>query len=142
MNKITVKSMGVALLCSHLLKVVCENVKNESGIYHQKTKKMLNNLLETVDSTLAKTHSLKAIQNTSKFLNRELEGEVVEDEVVTNAEIVEFVTDILLEGNGTKIYDLHLLLKNVKDGKRVYTQEEHEHFNSNPILSTASTLSS
>lgn len=142
MNKITVKSMGVALICSHLLKTVCENVKADSAIYHQKTKKMLNNLLETVDSALNKTHNLQAIKNTSKFLNRELEGEVVEDEIVTNAEIVEFVTDILMEGDAIKIYDLHLLLRNVKEGKRVYTKEEHEHFNSNSILSTASTLPS
>lgn len=128
MNKITIRSMGVALLCSHLLKKVCENVKYDSEIYHLRTKKILNNLLETVDMALSKAYNVQTIKRASQYLNRELEGEIVEDEIVTNAEIIELIAEILMDMDQRQVYDAHLLLKNIKQGKRLYTEEELNKF--------------
>lgn len=124
MNSKTLRSMGVGLLCSHLLKEVCENVKQESEIYHHRTKKQLNNLLETVDAAIAKAYNVQTIKRASKYLNKELESEVVEDEIVTNANIIKLVSEILMTLDPIKIYDTHLLLENIKDGKKIYTQSE------------------
>lgn len=124
MNNKTIRSLGVALLCSHLLKEVCENVKGESEIYHHRTKKQLNNLLSTVDSAINKAYNVSTIKKASEFVGRELEYETVEDEIITNSEIIKLVGEVLLTLDPIKIYDVHLLLSNIKEGKKIYTQSE------------------
>lgn len=124
MNDKLIRSMGVSLICNFLLNKCCKEISTESAIYHQKLKRLSNQVIDLTQSTINKSRSLQTIQNASNLLQKDLDLEDIDDEIESNAAILELIWDIMLQTTPSKIFDLRMLLENVKNNRRLYTEEE------------------
>ncbi len=124
MNNKKIKSLGLALICQFILHKVCNDLKLETSLYQQKTKKMLNQLLDTITPVLKSSISLKIIEEATQSLKREIDVDGVSEDVSIQGQCIEILVDTLLEQDVARIHELHLLLSNFQDGKRLYTEEE------------------
>lgn len=124
MNSERVKNLGLTLICEFILHKVCKNLKTETALYQHKTKRLVNQLLETVTPIIKESVSATNIQETTKFLKREVDVEEVSEDISIQAQCIEMVVDTLIEADIVKVHELHLLLSNFRDGKKLYTEEE------------------
>lgn len=108
-----VRIFGLIVIAEMILQKSCGELKKETGLMQFKVKKIVNNLLDTLKPILSKYYT---------FVNKD-NIEIISDEVQTQIECIELVNDIMLT-EMLNVYDLHLILTNIKNGKRVFTENE------------------
>lgn len=109
---------GLIIIAYHILDKCCNYIKEDDLLFQQKVKNTTNNLLKFITPVINK-HNQFAIQDGSE--------EEISEQIQVRTECVELLNEIFLEKHVT-VYDMRMILSNIKQGKRVYTQEELEYY--------------
>lgn len=118
-----IRIAGVVGVTHHILLKCCNEFKLESGLYHHKTKKIVNNLLDTIIPLIKLTRADKTILEARKegFV---MDLEDVNEDVSTRMQCIEDFSDVLMSGDVNRVFNLLMALDNIKNNKRLYTEEE------------------
>lgn len=126
MNRI--KVLGLILVVEYVLESCCKHLKTDTGLYQRKVKSLVNQLHSTLIPILKSSISLKTVEEATKITGREIDIEEISEDISVQGQILEMMTEILLEANINKIHQTHLLLSNIIENKRVYTESECNRF--------------
>ena len=131
MNANSERYYGLAIVSYLSLKKCSEFFKANNVFFSHTSKKHLSNFIETTKPIWRSINDLKllhvpkdVIRDTSAKLGYEIESEIITEELNTQEQIVENLIDLLLTADVCEIDDLYLFLQNMKNKKKLYTEEE------------------
>ena len=107
------KALGNIIFSYHLLQKSCDYLVTDNVFYQNKVKYLLNNLIKLINPVL-KTFETFVLEEDKESIN---------DQLQTRIECIEMLQEVF-EQNPLKIYEAHLFLKNILEGKRVFTENE------------------
>lgn len=107
---------GLLVIAYKLLEKCCNYISTDNALNQQRVKALTNNLISVIKPVINKFDGLIA---------QTQEMDVYEDQVTTRTQCIEIMNNIF-QDNPLKVFDLHTILRNLADGKRVYTQVEYD----------------
>jgi len=116
-----IRAYGLLMIVQYILNEVGKEIISTTQL---KLKQQVRTIIENSEVITKSYESLQFLKSASSALNKDLSSEVINDEILTAREILKMTSDILISDEASTIYDLHLYLKNIKDGNRVFTQNE------------------
>ena len=116
-----IRSYGMLMVLQYLVNIVGKNIVSTTQL---KLKQQINTIINNSELITRNYESLKLLKNASKSLNKELDSSVISDEIETAKSLIVMINDLLIDGDAVQIYDAVLYLRNLKEGKKLFTEEE------------------
>lgn len=127
LNDKTIKATGLILICQYLVKACCITLNKETGVFQKRLKSDIDRLIKNSQFVIKSAKSLENVQAVSKILQKELEMDMVQDNISTECQIFRDIFEIYFTLSPNEVYDLALLLDNFKNKKSLFTEEEVKH---------------
>lgn len=116
-----IRSYGMLMVLQYLVNIVGKNIVSTTQL---KLKQQINTIINNSELITRNYESLKLLKSASKSLNKELDASVISDEIETAKSLIVMINDLLIDGDAVQIYDAVLYLRNLKEGKKLFTEEE------------------
>ena len=85
---------------------------------------MVNGLLDTVVPLIKLTRSDRVISEVVKNRGVDIDIEDLDEDAKTHSDAFNSFIEIIMSGKPTQIYNTCLMLDNIKNNKKLYTEEE------------------
>lgn len=119
-----IRISGVVLICYYILQRVCNEIILESGLYHKKTKSIVNNLLSTIIPLINLTRSKEIIKEVEIANGEKFDMDNLDEDVKTQLLCFQDFGDIIMKGNPLQLHALNIALENINNNKLLYTENE------------------
>ncbi|PRY38487.1 hypothetical protein CLV58_109214 [Spirosoma oryzae] len=122
-----IKAYGVAVLCSYLLDYVSRMFKTDNQFYTKRNRFLIRELVEANKPILAQAEQIRTLTH-PKLVDladdNRANTDAVTEEIDTEFEIFRNFSQIYLQSSPVELTDLWIILNNLLQGKKVYTQDE------------------
>lgn len=125
-DDLTLRAYGVSLITSYLHDFISKVFKSDNKFYKKKNKYYIDGLVEHNKDMLRRTEALRTLRDPElkKYPSDGITTDNLSDELESQYQpIIDFVY-IYLHSGYAQLTDFGLILKNLREGKKVYTQEE------------------
>lgn len=119
--------MGVAMLTSYLLEYVGHVLKKDNIFYSQRNKQLLNQLLKQNEPFLKQAELVRQAEHPDLEAvkdNPMVNPEILTEELDTQVNIIIHFVEVFLSASPDELVDLDIILSNLKERKKVFTQTE------------------
>lgn len=119
--------MGVAMLTSYLLEYVGHVLKKDNIFYSQRNKQLLNQLLKQNEPFLKQAELVRRAEHPDLEAvkdNPMVNPEILTEELDTQVNIIIHFVEVFLSASPDELVDLDIILSNLKERKKVFTQTE------------------